>query len=66
MAAGFYLEHRNYSQPALTQDMYMSIDELEELTGIDFFVNLPDKVGTSTAAGIEAQDPADYGGLWGL
>lgn len=66
VAAGFYLEHRNYSQTALTQDMYMSIDELEELTGIDFFVNLPDKVGASTAAGIEAQDPADYGGLWGL
>ena len=35
----------------------MSIDELEEITGIDFFVNLPDRVNLYEAQRIEAEDP---------
>lgn len=66
LSAGFYLSHQEYSESAVTSDMCMSIDELESITGIDFFVNLPERVGTSTAAAIEAQDPANFNGLWKL
>lgn len=42
-AIGFYLEHTNQSTvSANLADYAVSIDELEELTGIDFFCNLPD------------------------
>ena len=42
----------------------MSIDRLEEITGIDFFVNLPAKVGEEQAAKIEATDPATSAVWW--
>ena len=42
----------------------MSIDELEEITGIDFFVNLPAKVGEEQAAKLEAADPASSSVWW--
>lgn len=57
MAVGFYLEH----DPALAgkdcQDYMMSIDELEKKTGIDFFVNLKEKVPQATADKVEAESP---------
>ena len=54
--AAFYTEHKNYTNKDL-KAISMSIDELEELTGIDFFVNLPAKVGADTASAIESTDP---------
>lgn len=66
-AAGFYLEHRNYSKGSSGYDfkaVSMSIDELEEKTGLDFFVNLPAKVGEDTAARLEAQDPVNSSVWW--
>ncbi len=66
-AAGFYLEHRNYSKGSSGYDfkaVSMSIDELEEKTGLDFFVNLPAKVGEDTAAKLEAQDPVNSSVWW--
>jgi endonuclease G len=42
-AAGFYFEHKNYLNGNLS-DYAMTIDELEDKTGIDFFCNLPDKL----------------------
>lgn len=42
-AAAFYFEHKNYLEGNLS-DYAMTIDELEEKTGIDFFCNLPDKL----------------------
>ena len=62
-AAAFYLEHRAYSEN-LGKQHSMSVDELEEMTGIDFFVNLPAKVGESQAAKIEAAVPADVALWW--
>ena len=62
-AAAFYLEHRAYSG-SISKEHSMSIDELEELTGIDFFVNLPAKVGEEQAAKLEAADPADSSVWW--
>lgn len=56
-AAGFWLEHKTYAPyiypdevPVSTftdLDQIISIDELEEKTGIDFFHNLPDDVESS-------------------
>ena len=62
-AAAFYLEHRVYSE-SLGKQHSMSIDELEEITGMDFFVNLKDKVGEEQAKAIEAADPADSSVWW--
>lgn len=62
-AAAFYLEHRSYSE-SIGKQHSMSIDRLEDITGIDFFVNLPAKVGADQAAKIEAADPADSSVWW--
>ncbi len=62
-AAAFYYEHKPYSG-GVTKGHSRSIDELEEMTGIDFFVNLPAKVGEAQAARIEAADPADSPVWW--
>ena len=56
-AAAFYLEHRNFSQDSPDASMLISIDELEEKTGIDFYVNLSSVLGASNAARVEAEQP---------
>jgi hypothetical protein len=38
----------------------MSIDELEEKTGIEFFVNLPEAVGADNARKIKSQEPVSW------
>lgn len=62
-AAAFYLEHRAYSENIGRQHS-MSIDELERITGIDFFVNLPAMAGEEKAALIEATNPANVALWW--
>ena len=62
-AAAFYLEHRPYSGN-VTKSHSMSIDELEAITGLDFFVNLPAKIGKEKADKIEADKPADNPLWW--
>ena len=62
-AAAFYLEHRKYSE-SLGKQHSMSVDALEALTGIDFFANLPAKVGADQAAKIEAVDPSTVALWW--
>ena len=62
-AAAFYLEHRAYSG-SVSKEHSLSIDELEEMTGIDFFVNLPAKIGEDQAAKLEAADPANSSVWW--
>ena len=62
-AVAFYLEHRAYSG-SVSKEHSMSIDELEEMTGIDFFVNLPAKIGEDQAAKLEAADPANSSVWW--
>lgn len=64
-AAAFYTEHRDYGDYTPFRDLAMSIDELEEMTGLDFFVNLPEKLGDQRAAEIEAEDPLTNS-VWGL
>lgn len=62
-AAAFYLEHKAYSG-GVTKEHSMSVDDLEQMTGFDFFVNLPAKVGAEQAAKIEAVDPANVALWW--
>ena len=61
--AAFYLEHRAYSEK-LGKQHSMSIDALEEITGFDFFVNLPAMIGEDQAARIEAADPSGSSVWW--
>ncbi len=64
-AIAFYLEHKDYGKNAeVGQQHSMSIDELEKITGLDFFVNLPAKIGADQAAQLEAADPADSAMWW--
>lgn len=61
-AIGFYYEHKPYIGSP-TKNHSISIDELEKMTGFDFFVNLPAKIGADQAAKIEAADP-DNSSVW--
>ena len=52
----FYFEHRSYSNDKSTiMEQSMTIDKLERMTGYDFFVNLPARVGESVAAQVESE-----------
>ena len=63
-AVAFYFEHRAYSESSPGKQHAMSIDQLEEITGLDFFVNLPAKIGEEKAAKIEAADPTTSDVWW--
>ncbi len=41
---GFWFEHRNYEKSEEYDEFEVSVDQVEEWTGFDFFVNLPDAV----------------------
>ncbi len=51
----FYFKHQEYSDDAIMSTQSMSIDALEkQLGGVDFFCNLPDKIGAEKAAAVES------------
>ncbi len=63
-ALGFWMEHQDYGVNEGLSNRQMaervvSIDRLEELTGIDFFHNLPDDVERDVESHVEAS-------VWGL
>lgn len=59
-AIGFYMEQKNqWSTDVNLADYAVTIDELERLTGIDFFCNLPDKIENSVESKISLK-------VWGL
>ena len=60
---GFWVEHLNedHSSDALT-GYVVSIDELEQKTGIDFFCNLSDTIEEQ----LESKTAADIISAWGL
>jgi endonuclease G len=62
-AAAFYYPHTTYSG-GVQKSHSMSIDGLEQITGIDFFANLPEMIGESAAANVERQDPANSSIWW--
>ena len=63
-ACAVWLDHKVYSTKTIDSSYSMSVDDLEEKLGIDFFVNLPAKVGEDVAARIEAEDPKDVTWWW--
>lgn len=63
-ACAVWLDHKVYSTKTIDSSYSMSVDDLEEKLGIDFFVNLPAKVGEDVAARIEAEDPKDVAWWW--
>lgn len=64
MGCAILLDHKDYGNSAITSSLGMSIDELEEKLGMDFFVNLPDAIGEEAAAKVEAQDPKTISWWW--
>ena len=64
-ACAIWLDHDNdLAGNAVSKSMSISIRELESRTGIDFFVNLPDRVGAATAKVIEEEKPKDIPWWW--
>lgn len=63
-ACAVWLDHTPYSTKAVDSRYSMSVDELEKRTGIDFFVNLPAKIGEEAAAKVEAENPAKVAFWW--
>ena len=51
-SCGFWMEHSPFTGNVV--DKILSVDELEEKTGLDFFVNLKDKIGVNAAASVES------------
>lgn len=62
-ANAFYFEHKPNTDTDIKK-YSLTVDALEEKTGIDFFVNLPAAVGESEANAIEAADPASEAFWW--
>ena len=59
-AIAFWTDHNNPAQVARPRTIAISIDQLEECTGLDFFHNLPDNIETR----VEAAHPTDDLSLW--
>lgn len=60
MAAGFLLPHDSGIANGNYLDYIMSIDKLEEETGIDFFPNLIKVLGKEKAEKVEAAEPSSW------
>ncbi len=58
MAAGFYIEHKAYGKWDIFEHS-MSLSDLEEKTGMKFFVNLEAAVGKDVVTKIKAEKPSD-------
>ncbi len=59
-ACGYFLPHDSSISNGRYLDYIMSIDELEKKTGIEFFVNLAEKVGAENARKIKSQEPSSW------
>ena len=60
MMCGFILPHDSYISDGSYLDYMVSIDALEERTGIDLFPNLAGKIGKDAADRLEAASPAYF------
>lgn len=61
-ALGFWAEHKNIVETDELKNYVVNIDELERLTGIDFFCNLPD----DTENKVESLNKENVARAWGL
>ena len=60
IACGFYYPHDSSLPADSFMDYKMSIAELEDKTGMDFFVYLADKVGPDKARTIKSEEPSNW------
>lgn len=58
-AIGFWFENRSYSQSSVTAEFAKSVDQIESLTGYDFFTNLAEGEQTTAEGSFNAAS-------WGL
>ena len=58
-AIGFWLENRSYGSEVIKSSYALSVDEIEQRVGIDFFVNLDNNIEKEVEAKYDAS-------LWGL
>ena len=58
-AIGFWMENRSYGSAAFTRGFAKTVDEIEKLTGFDFFVNLNDEYEKEAESKYDAS-------AWGL
>lgn len=59
-AIGLWFEHKSNNDKNLS-NYVVSIDELEKLTGIDFFCNLPDNIEDKVEAATKSEMLSDWG-----
>ena len=58
-AVGFWFVHQDYTGTDFSQ-YSVSVDQIEQWTGMDFFVNLPDDVETDAEANISWTEFQDF------
>ena len=58
-AIGFWMENKRYGNTSLSRTFARTVDEIETLTGVDFFVNLKDEYEKEVEAKYDAS-------AWGL
>ena len=61
-----YLEHTNPPSETVARNHHsvMSIRDLEQKTGVNFFVNLPGAIGNEAAAAVETENPNSVSWWW--
>jgi len=66
MGAAFWFDHEGvtWSGKKFSKEQALSIEALERKLGYTLFVNLPERVGTRTAAQIKSEDPATMTWWW--
>ena len=64
MAAGFWFEHKNYSNTSDVKAQAVSISELETRLGYSLFVNLPEKASAAAVHKIKTENPANVNWWW--
>ena len=63
-ACAILLEHKGYGDNNNFKPYAMSISDLEKVTGITYFANLPAKIGDDAAAQVKSEDPKTINWWW--
>lgn len=63
-ACAILLEHKGYGDNNNFKPYAMSISDLEKVTGITYFANLPAKIGEDAAAKVKSEDPKTINWWW--
>lgn len=63
-ACAILLEHKGYGDNNNFKPYAMSISDLEKVTGITYFANLPAKIGEDAAVQVKSEDPKAINWWW--